>query len=70
MSAGVSVVRVPLAADIDIAARADFFMQVSPALYPKIVLDFNFAMLYLLWAWKHKIKSNGHCRDRNPLSIL
>ena len=42
----------------------------SPALYPKKVLDFDFAMLYVLWAWKHKIKSNGHCRDLNPSSIL
>jgi len=42
----------------------------SPALYPKIVLDFNFTMLYMLWAWKHKIKSNGHCRNLNLSSIL
>ena len=53
-------------------ALLNAFLQLmaSPALYPKIVLDIDFAMLYLLWAWKHKIKSNGHCRDRNPSSIF
>jgi hypothetical protein len=36
----------------------------------KICLDFEYSMLYILQAWKHKIKSNGHCRDQNPLSIF
>ncbi len=40
MSAGVSVVRVPLVADIDIAARSGYFMQVSLVVISLLLKEF------------------------------
>ena len=44
-------------------------LSVSPALYPNLRLDIYFSMLYLLSAWKLKIKLNGNFLNRKPLSM-
>ena len=49
MSAEVSVVRVPLTADIDIAARSGYFLQVSLIVISLLLQGFFAKSEHLIW---------------------